>query len=75
MEVGLLPSLGLVSSDGVGIRTVSMNPLVVPDTYIYRGVRNCLMVKNGSKYHVFLAHMEYLEEPGWKYCPLEFQTS
>ena len=43
-----------------------MHPLVVSDTYIYEGVGNCLLVENGGRYHVLLAHMECLGEMGWK---------
>ena len=42
-----------------------MNLLVVLDTYVYESVGNCLVVKNGGRYHAFLAQMEYLGETGW----------
>ena len=51
-----------------------MNLLVVSDTHICKDVRNCLVVKNGDSYRVFLAHMEYLGEKGWKRRRLELQT-
>ena len=37
-----------------------MHPLVVSDTYMYEGFGNCLLVENGGRYHVLLAHMECL---------------
>ena len=50
-----------------------MHLLVVTDTYIYEDVGNCLVVKNGGSYHVFLAHMEYLGETGSNRRPVDFQ--
>ena len=66
MEVEFCPSIGLIGTDGVDLETLFMNLLVVSATYIYEDVGNCLVVKNGGSYHVFLAHMEYLGETGWK---------
>ena len=74
LEVEFCPSIGLISADGVDLGTLFMNLLVVSDTYIYEGVGNCLVVKNGGRDHVFLAHMEYLGETGWKQRRLDLQT-
>ena len=57
-----------------GLETLFMNLLVVSDTYIHEGVGNCLVVKNGGRYRVFLAHMEYLGETCWKRRHLEPKT-
>ena len=73
VEVDFCPSIGLVSADGVNLETLFVNLLVASDPYIYEGVGNCLVVKNGGGYHVVLAHMEHLGEPGWKRRPLKFQ--
>ena len=51
----------------------SVDPLGLPDTYIYENVGNRLVVKNGGRYHIFLAHMEYLGEAGWNQRPVDFQ--
>ena len=74
MRVEFSPSIGLVGADGVNLETLFMNLLVVSDTYTHEGVGNCLVVKNGGRYHVVLAHMEYLGETGWNRRPLDFQT-
>ena len=74
VEVEFCASIGLIGADGVDLETLFMNLLVVSDTYIYEGVGNCLVVKNGGRYHVFLAHMECFGETGWNRRPLEFQT-
>ena len=73
VEVDFCPSIGLVGADGVDLETLFMNLLVVSDTYIYEDVGNCLVVKNGDSYRVFLAHMEYLGETGWNRRPVDFQ--
>ena len=73
MEVGFCPPIGLIGTDDVDLETLFMNLLVVSDTYIYEDVGNCLVVKNGDSYHVFLAHMEYLGETGWNRRPVDFQ--
>ena len=73
-EVEFYPSFGLIGADGVDLETLFMNLVVVSDTYTYEDVENCLVVKNGDSYRVFLAHMEYLGETGWKRRPVEFQT-
>jgi len=74
VEVEFCPSIGLIGTDGVDLETLFMNLLVVSDTHICKDVRNCLVVKNGDSYRVFLAHMEYLGETGWKRRRLELQT-
>ena len=74
VEVEFSPSIGLIGANGLDLENLFMNVLVVSDTYIYEGVGNCLVVKNGGRYHVFLAHMEYLGETGWNRRPLDFQT-
>ena len=51
----------------------SVDPLGLSDAYIYEDVGNCLLVKNVGRYHVFLAHMEYLGEAGWNQRPVDFQ--
>ena len=73
-EVEFFPSIELIGADGVDLETLFMNVLVASDDYIYKGVGNCLVVKNGGRYHVFLAHMEYLGETGWNSEALDFQT-
>ena len=62
VEVEFCASIGPIGADGVDLETLFMNLLVVSDTYIYKGLGNCLVVKNGGGYHVFLAHMEFLGE-------------
>ena len=74
MEVEFYPSIGLIGADGVDLETLSMHLLVVSDTYKYEDVENCLVVTNRGRYHVFLSHLEYLGEAGWKRRPVEFQT-
>ena len=49
-------SIGLVGTDGVDLETLFMNPLVVPDTYIYEDVGNFLVVKNGGVSCLLGAH-------------------
>ena len=73
VEVEFYPSFGPIGADGVDLETLFMNLLVVSDTYIYEDVGNCLMVKNGGGYRVFLAHMEYLGETGSNRRPVDFQ--
>ena len=73
IEVGFCPPIGLIGTDDVDLETLFMNLLVVSDTYIYEDVGNCLMVKNGGGYRVFLAHMEYLGETGSNRRPVDFQ--
>ena len=73
VEVKFGPSIGLIGTDGVNLETLFMNLLVVSDTYIYKDVGNCLVQKNGGRYHVFLAHMDYLGETGWNRRPVDFQ--
>ena len=73
VEVEFCPSIGHVGADGVNLETLFMNLLVVSDTYIYEDVGNCLVVKNGGGYHVFLAHVEYLGETAWNRRPVDFQ--
>ena len=73
VEVEFCPSIGLVGADGVDLETLFMNLLVILDTYIYEDVGNCLVVKNGDSYRVFLAYMEYLGETGWNRRPVDFQ--
>ena len=51
----------------------SVDTLGLSATCMYVGVDKCLLVKNGGRYHVFLAHMEYLGEVGWNRGPVEFQ--
>ena len=72
VEVEFSPSIGLIGADNINVEILFMHLSVVSDTYIYEGVRNCLVVKNGGRYHVFLAHMKYLGETGWKRRPVEF---
>ena len=60
VEVEFYPSFGLIGADGVDLETLFMNLLVVSATYIYEDVGNCLVVKNGDIYRVFLAYMEHL---------------
>ena len=74
VEVEFCPSSGLIGADGLDLETPFMNALVVSNTYTCEDVGNCLVVKNGGRYHVFLAHMEYLGESGWKRRDLEPQT-
>ena len=74
VEVEFPPSIGHFGADSVDLETLFMNVLVASDDYIYKGVGNCLVVKNGGRYHVFLAHMEYLGETGWNSEALDFQT-
>ena len=45
VEVTFCASIGLIGADGVTLKTLFMNLLVVSDTYIYEGVGNFLMVK------------------------------
>ena len=73
VEAEIWPQIGPIGTDKLDADTFSMNPLVVSDTYIYKDVGNCLMVKNGGGYRVFLAHMEYLGETGWNRRPVDFQ--
>ena len=73
VKVEFYPSFGPIGADGVDLETLFMNLLVVSDTYIYEDVGNCLMVKNGGGYRVFLAHMEYLGETGSNRRPVDFQ--
>ena len=74
VEVEFCPTIGLIGVDDVDLETLFTNLLVVSDTYIYEDVGNCLVVKNGGGYHVFLAHMEYLGETGWNRRFVEFLT-
>ena len=74
VELEFCPQIGLTGAKGVDLWTLFMNLLVVSDTYIYEGVGNCLVVKNGGRDHVFLAHIEYLGETGWKQRRLDLQT-
>ena len=73
VEVEFCPSIGLIGTDGMDLEALFINLLVVSDTYIYAGVRNCLVVTNGYGYRVLLAHMEYLGETGWIRRPVHFQ--
>ena len=73
VEVGFCPSIGLIGTDGVDLETLFMHLSVVSDTCIYEDVGNCLVVKNGGRYHVFLAHMECLGTTGWNRRPVDFQ--
>ena len=73
VKVEFCPSIGLVGADGVDLGTLFMNLSVVSDTYIFEDVGNCLVVKNGGRYHIFLVHMEHLGEAGWNRRPVEFQ--
>ena len=57
----------------MNLETLFMNLLVVADTYIYKNVGNCLVVKNGGRHHVLLAHMEHLGEAGWNRRLVDFQ--
>ena len=59
VEVEFCRSIGLIGADGVDLETLFTNLLVVSDTYIYGDVGNGLVVKNGGRYHVFLAHMTW----------------
>ena len=72
-EVEFCPLIGLTGTDGVNLETLFMNLLVVADTYIYKNVGNCLVVKNGGRHHVLLAHMEHLGEAGWNRRLVDFQ--
>ena len=74
IEVGFCPPIGLIGADVVDLEIPFMNLLVVSDTYICEDVGNYLLVKNGGRNHVLLAHMEHLGEAGWKRRPVEFQT-
>ena len=74
VEVAFCPPIGLIGTDGVDLEIPFMNLLVVSDTYIYEDDGNYLLVKNGGRNHVLLAHMEHLGEAGWKRRPVEFQT-
>ena len=66
VDDGFLPPIGPIGADGVDIPEFFMVPSILSAIYIYKGVGNCLVVKNRGRYHVFLAHMEYLGETGWK---------
>ena len=68
------PQLDLLLLVPMVMQTVSMNPLLVSATHMCRGVGHCLVVKNGGGNHVFLAHLEHLDETGWRLWRLEFQT-
>ena len=46
-----------------------MSLMGVSATYIYKDVGNCLVVKNGGRYHVFLAHMESMVKRAGKGGP------
>ena len=74
VEVTFCASIGLIGADGVTLKTLFMNLLVVSDTNIYEGVGNCLVVKNGGGYHVFLVHVVCFDETGWNRRHLEAQT-
>ena len=74
VEVEFCSSIGLIDADGVDLETLFMNLLVASDTYICEGVGNCLVVKNGGRYRVFLAHIEYLGETCWNRRHLEPKT-
>ena len=60
MELEFCPSIALIGADGVDLETLFIHLLVVSNTYIYEDVGNCLVVKNGDIYRVFLAYMEHL---------------
>ena len=51
----------------------SVDSLGLLATCMYWGVGNCVVVKNGGSYHIFLAHMEYLGETGSNRRPVDFQ--
>ena len=74
VEVEFSPSIGLIGTDNINVETLFMHLSVASDTCIYRGVGNCLVVKNGGRSHVSLAHMEYNGETGWNWRFVDFQT-
>ena len=51
----------------------SVDTLGLSAACMYVAVGNCVVVKNGGSYHIFLAHMEYLGKTGWNWRPVEFQ--
>ena len=58
------PSIGLIGADGVDLETLFVNLLIVSPSYIYGGIRNCLVVQRIGRYLVLLAHMGNILENG-----------
>ena len=42
------------------MEAISIDPLALSASFTYRDARNCLVVKRWGRFHLFLAHIEYL---------------
>ena len=71
--VGFCPSIGPTGADNVDLETLSVHLSVISASCMYKGVGNCLVVKERGRCHIFLAHLEHLVELCWALRPVEFQ--